>query len=89
MMTGKIEIGATSLTIINRAMTPPFEIDQDSSPVDETVRLKYRYLDLRTERLQKNMRLRNAYVQACRQFLLTQRFIEIETPYLTQATPEG
>ena len=89
MVTGKIEIGATSLTIINRATTPPFPIDQDSSNVDEALRLKYRYLDLRTERLQRNIRLRNAYVQACRQFLLSNRFTEIETPYLTQATPEG
>ncbi len=89
MLTGIIEIGVSELTIVNRAQTPPFEIDQDTSNVSEALRLRYRYLDLRTERLQKNIRLRNAYVQACRQFLLSKRFIEIETPYLTQATPEG
>lgn len=89
MRTGTIEIGVTTLTIRNRAQTPPFEIDQDTSNVSEALRLKYRYLDLRTDRLQRNIRLRNAYVQACRQFLLGQRFVEIETPYLTQATPEG
>ena len=89
MPTGTIEIGASKLMILNRAQTPPFEIDQDTSNVSEALRLKYRYLDLRSERLQKNIRLRNAYVQACRQFLLSKRFTEIETPYLTQATPEG
>ena len=89
MLTGKIEIGVSSVTVLNQSLTPPFEIDQDTSTVSEVLRLKYRYLDLRTERLQKNIRLRNAYVQACRQYLLENRFIEIETPYLTQATPEG
>lgn len=89
LATGKIEVGVKSLTVLNRAQTPPFEIDQDTSSVDEALRMKYRYLDLRTQRLQKNIRLRSAYVQACRQFLLDERFVEIETPYLTQATPEG
>lgn len=89
LVTGKIEIGVKLLTILNRAQTPPFEIDQDTSNVDEALRMKYRYLDLRTERLQKNIRLRSAYVQACREFLFNERFVEIETPYLTQATPEG
>ncbi len=89
LATGTIEIGVRTLTVLNRSTTPPFEIDQDTSNVAEALRMKYRYLDLRTERLQKNIRLRNAYVQACRQYLLEQRFTEIETPYLTQATPEG
>lgn len=87
--TGKIEISVQAFSIINHSVTPPFVLDQDTSSVDESVRLKYRYLDLRTERLQRNIRLRHAYVQACRQFLLQHRFVEIETPYLTQATPEG
>jgi len=89
LLTGKIEVGVLTLTILNRAKTPPFEIDKDTSHIEEKIRLQYRYLDLRTERLQRNMRLRNAYVQGCRRFLLDQRFVEIETPYLTQATPEG
>ncbi len=87
--TGTIEIGVESLVLLNRAQTLPFEIDQDTSQVDEALRLKYRYLDLRTQRLQKNLRLRHAYIQACRQFLVQNRFVEIETPYLTQATSEG
>jgi aspartyl-tRNA synthetase len=87
--TGTIEVAVASVIIHNRSETPPFEIDQDTSNISEALRLKYRYLDLRTERLQRNMRLRNAYVQACRQFLLENRFVEIETPYLTQTTPEG
>ncbi len=89
MLTGKIEISVSSVTVLNSSLTPPFEIDQNTSHVSESLRLKYRYLDLRTERLQKNIRLRNAYVQACREYLLQNRFVEIETPYLTQATPEG
>lgn len=87
--TGTVEVGAKKLVILNAAETPPFEIDKDTSPVNEEVRLKYRYLDLRTERLQRNIRLRNLYAQACRQHLLKSRFVEIETPYLTKATPEG
>ncbi|MBM5790018.1 aspartate--tRNA ligase, partial [Candidatus Parcubacteria bacterium] len=87
--TGTVEVGVKTLVVLNRAHTPPFEIDGDTASVDEALRMKYRYLDLRTERLQKNMRLRSAYVQACRQYLLGERFVEIETPYLTQATPEG
>ena len=87
--TGTIEIGAARLMVLNRAKTPPFEVNKDTSGVNEETRLKYRYLDLRSERLQRNIRLRNRYVQACREYLLGKRFVEIETPYLTQATPEG
>lgn len=89
MQTGKIEIAINQITILNRSETPPFPIDQDSIKVDEQLRLKYRYLDLRTERLQKNIRLRSAWVQACREFLFEQKFVEIETPLLTKTTPEG
>jgi len=89
MLTGKVEVAIKNVLILNRANTPPFPIDQDSIKVDEQLRLKYRYLDLRTERLQKNIRLRSAWVQACREFLFAQKFVEIETPLLTKATPEG
>lgn len=89
LATGKIEIGAKSLVIANRAKPLPFPIDQDTSAVKEDVRMKYRYLDLRSERMQHHIRLRSDYVQACREFLFGERFVEIETPLLTKATPEG
>lgn len=87
--TGTIEIGAVRVKILNTAQTPPFPIDQDSSQVAEYVRMKHRYLDLRTDRLQHHIRLRSKWVQACREYLFGQRFVEIETPLLTKATPEG
>lgn len=89
MVTGTVEVGVKALKILNNAKTPPFEVDKDTIGVNEELRLKYRYLDLRSDRLQKNIRLRNDYVQACRQHLLGSHFTEIETPYLTKATPEG
>ncbi|HVM90644.1 MAG TPA: aspartate--tRNA ligase [Verrucomicrobiae bacterium] len=88
MPTGTVEILAKDVVVLNASKTPPFELE-DTSKVNEEIRLKYRYLDLRSERLQKNLRLRNAFVQGCREFLLGQEFAEIETPYLTKATPEG
>ncbi len=87
--TGTIEVAVSSVEILNKSKTPPFEIDKDSIKVDEKVRLKYRHLDLRTERLQKNIRLRSDWIRACREFLFNENFVEIETPLLTKATPEG
>ena len=87
--TGKYELGAEKLEVIAASETPPFEISADSSEVGEDVRLKYRYLDLRTERMQKNLRLRSGFIQACRDYLFNQDFTEIETPLLTESTPEG
>ncbi len=87
--TGTVEVGAKALTVLNTAKTPPFEIEHDSINVDEKVRLKHRHLDLRTERLQRNIRLRSDWVQACREYLFKEKFTEIETPLLTKATPEG
>jgi aspartyl-tRNA synthetase len=86
--TGEVELGAETLEILAQSETPPIEI---ASEVDagEEVRLKYRYLDLRRERMQKNIRLRSDFVQACRQYLFENDFVEIETPLLTEATPEG
>lgn len=87
--TGKIELAAESLEIISKSETPPFEITADTAEVGEDVRLKYRYLDLRTERMQKNLRLRSRFVEECRKYLFANDFTEIETPLLTESTPEG
>jgi len=87
--TGTVEVGATKLTVLNRAKTPPFEIDKDSSNVNEETRLKYRYLDLRTERMQKNIRLRDEIIAFFRNHMRANRFVEIETPILMKGTPEG
>jgi len=89
MPTGTIEILIKELKVLNTAETPPFEIDKDTMPISEELRLKYRYLDLRSERMQKNIRLRSQYVQLCREYLFGNEFVEIETPLLTKATPEG
>ncbi|MGH7141310.1 MAG: amino acid--tRNA ligase-related protein [Minisyncoccia bacterium] len=89
VMNGDIELQIEAIEILNKSETPPFELTGDTSNVDEDVRLKYRYLDLRTERMQKNMRLRSEFVQRCREFLFSQKFTEIETPLLTESTPEG
>lgn len=89
MITGTVEIEALELTIENEAETTPFEINKDSSSVDEDLRLKYRYLDLRTERMQNNVRVRSEYIQRVREHLFERLFTEIETPLLTKATPEG
>ena len=89
MQTGTVEVLASSIIILNASETPPFEIDKDTSHVSEDVRLKYRYLDLRSERMANTIRLRSRFVQACRTFLFEHDFTEIETPLLSQATPEG
>src|SRR3989338_7262864 len=87
--TGKIEVIAEKVIIINSAETPPFVLDDPSVVVGEDVRMKYRYLDLRRERLQKNILLRHEVIRAMREYLIARDFIEIETPYLGKSTPEG
>jgi len=89
LVTGTVEMEATDIEILNSAKTPPFEIDKDTSKVDEELRLKYRYLDLRSERMAKNITLRHEVVKFIRQYLYKENFREIETPYLTKSTPEG
>ena len=86
--TGEVELIAKNLQILNAAKTPPFYI-QDDIEVDETVRLKYRYLDLRRPEMQKNLILRHKVTKYMRDFLDTAGFLEIETPMLTKSTPEG
>ena len=89
IITGKIEIEGQKLEVLNASNTPPFELNKDTSGVDEALRLKYRYLDLRTERVNKNIKLRSEFVRRCREFLFKNDFTEIETPLLTKSTPEG
>ncbi|MCI8668769.1 MAG: aspartate--tRNA ligase [Lachnospiraceae bacterium] len=86
--TGDIEIRATSLRILSEALTPPFPIE-DGVAVKDDLRLKYRYLDLRKPRLQKNLKLRSDVTTLVRSFLAEEGFLEIETPMLTKSTPEG
>ncbi len=88
LATGEIEVEGHSLNILNRAKTPPFDINKES-PVDEAVRLKYRYLDLRRERMRRNIVLRHDVVRHIRNFLSDEGFIEVETPILFKTTPEG
>ena len=87
--TGHFEIEATSFEVISQAEALPLPIDGDGYDVDEMVRLKYRYLDLRRERLQKNMKVRSELMQIIRRYLIEREFCEIETPLLTKSTPEG
>ncbi len=86
--TGEIEVEAHEIRILNSAETPPFYIYEDS-PVDEALRLRYRYLDLRRARMQRNLILRHKVVKFIRDYLSERGFLEIETPYLFKSTPEG
>jgi aspartyl-tRNA synthetase len=89
MVTGMIEVLAKKIVVLNTAETPPFEIDKDTSGITEDLRLKYRYLDLRSERMAKNLQLRHEVNLFFRNYLAQRGFLEIETPYLTKGTPEG
>jgi len=86
---GDIELEVTNIVILNQAEPLPFEINIDTKEVNEESRLKYRYLDLRSGRMQRNIRARDAVVKHIRDFLHTEKFIEVETPILTKSTPEG
>jgi len=89
MPTGEIEIIAKNITVLNPAKTLPFMVSSDADLPDENMRLKYRYLDLRRERLTNNMVLRHKVIKFMRDYLDKQGFIEIETPIMFKATPEG
>jgi aspartyl-tRNA synthetase len=89
LATGKIELSAEKLEILNKAETPPFAIDTNGYEIGEDSRLKYRYLDIRRERMKDNLILRHKIIQFIRNFLTGNGFIEIETPILTKSTPEG
>lgn len=86
--TGEIEILVSQLTILNKAVTPPFTIQDDTDGGDD-LRMKYRYLDLRRNQIKKNIELRYAVNRAARNYLHAQQFIDIETPFLIKSTPEG
>ncbi|SFC84867.1 aspartyl-tRNA synthetase [Microbulbifer thermotolerans] len=88
MDTGEVEVYGTELEILNSAETVPFQLDEHTA-VGEDVRLKYRYLDLRRSDMQRNLRFRSKLTTAIRNYLDTQGFLDIETPILTRATPEG
>lgn len=87
--TGSVEVEAKEIIILNSSKTPPFELDKDTSGVNEEIRLKYRYLDLRTDRMRKNLELRHKVIKFFRDFLSGRGFLEVETPILTKGTPEG
>ena len=87
LITGKIEIIVSSLRILNKAETPPLKINDDN--VNEDQRLQYRYLDMRSDKMQKTMRFRSKLIQVIRNFFYSKEFVDVETPILTKTTPEG
>ena len=89
LTTGQVEILGKELTILNKSDTPPFMLDVADDEVAEDIRLKYRYIDLRREPMQKRLKMRSDIVRTLRNFLDDNGFLDIETPMLTKATPEG
>ena len=87
--TGEIELRASAIEILSEARTPPFYINEPDAPVDESVRLEYRYLDIRREPMQRRLLLRSRMVQAIREVHHAHGFVEVETPTLIKSTPEG
>jgi aspartyl-tRNA synthetase len=87
--TGRIELGECQVEVLRKADPPPFPIDARADDVDENIRLQHRYLDLRRERMQKNLRVRAAINAAVRAGMERQGFVEVETPMLVPSTPEG
>lgn len=86
---GAIEIEVFGITVLNEATTPVFDIATDGKEINEETRLKYRYLDLRRERMQQNIRMRHQAMHFVRDFYTQESFVEIETPNMTKSTPEG
>ena len=87
--TGAVEIVDCVVTTLNKAEAPPFPVDSRADDVDENVRLKYRYIDIRRERMQRNLRIRAKVNSAIRRAMEQQEFVEVETPFLMPSTPEG
>jgi aspartyl-tRNA synthetase len=87
--TGAVEVGATTIEVVNEAEPPPFPLSERADDVDETLRLRYRYLDLRRPHMQANLRLRATLNTALRISMAEQGFVEVETPMLIASTPEG
>jgi aspartyl-tRNA synthetase len=87
--TGAVELQARGVTILNEAKTPPFYINDPDAPIDESLRLRYRYLDIRREAMQRRLLLRSRLVQAIREVHHDNGFVEVETPNLIKSTPEG
>lgn len=88
LATGEIEVPASELELLNRSETPPFVVSSDEE-VDESVRLRYRYLDLRRPRMQRNLVLRHRIIKTLRDYFDAHDFVEVETPMLIKSTPEG
>lgn len=86
---GDVELEIIGIKVLNEAETPPFEISEDGKEISEDVRLKYRYIDLRRERMQNNLQNRHKAMRFVWEFFSNEGFFEIETPYLTKSTPEG
>jgi aspartyl-tRNA synthetase len=86
--TGEVEVAIGELEILSRSQVPPFQVNSDD-PVDENLRLEYRYLDLRRPRMQRNLRMRHRIIKAMRDFFDSRDFLEIETPMMIKSTPEG
>lgn len=89
LSTGEVEIGECVVEVLNSAEPPPFPVDQRADDVDEGVRLKYRYIDIRRERMQRNLRVRARVNSAIRRAMEDNGFLEVETPLLMPSTPEG
>jgi aspartyl-tRNA synthetase len=87
--TGAVELQARVVTILNESRTPPFYVNDPDAPIDESLRLKYRYLDIRREAMQRRLLLRSRLVQAIREVHHDNGFVEVETPNLIKSTPEG
>jgi len=86
---GDVELEVLGIEILNKSETPPFEITEDTIGINEEVRLKHRYLDLRTKRMQKNIRMRDKIISFFRDYMHRNDFVEVETPMLMKGTPEG
>ena len=87
--TGEIEVAVEAVRVLNESKPPPFPLEEGGGEVEETIRLKYRYLDLRRPTLYRNFALRDRTCQAVRDYFHSQGFLEVETPVLTRSTPEG